>query len=211
MAAGYFSVPVGGGLVVEHRRAARGESALNQEASGMQQHAYKATTDGRWTRFETAIGPAVIVAGAGGVRRIVLRPDEGSVGAWLDQPGARRDDGHLADAAAALRSMIDGRPVAFPLEPDFGEGAPFHKLVWGELLRIPHGETTTYGCIAARLGNPGASRAVGQANARNSLPVLVPCHRVVAAGGRLGGYTGGLDIKRHLLAAEQAFVAGART
>lgn len=75
--------------------------------------------------------------------------------------------------------------------------------MWRELLTIPWGETVTYGELARRLGLPvGASRAVGQANGANPLPVIIPCHRVVAADHRLGGYAGGLDLKRRLLARE---------
>ncbi len=71
--------------------------------------------------------------------------------------------------------------------------------VWQTLQRIPYGATMTYGEIATRLGNPGAARAVGSANGRNPIPIVVPCHRVVAAGGKLGGYGGGGVLKRQLL------------
>ena len=83
-------------------------------------------------------------------------------------------------------------------------GSPFHHTVWTELRRIPYGSTATYAEIATRLGNPHAARAVGQANHHNPIPIVIPCHRVVAAGGKLGGYGGGLDIKRRLLALEEA-------
>jgi O-6-methylguanine DNA methyltransferase len=84
------------------------------------------------------------------------------------------------------------------------EGTPFDMAVWEQLQTIPYGQTRTYGEVAASLGKPGAARAVGGANHRNPIPIVIPCHRVVAAGGKLGGYGGGLDLKRHLLALEGA-------
>ncbi|USQ76725.1 methylated-DNA--[protein]-cysteine S-methyltransferase [Ornithinimicrobium cryptoxanthini] len=86
-------------------------------------------------------------------------------------------------------------------------GTLFQKQVWEQLLRIPYGETASYGELAALLGNPGASRAVGLANGRNPISIIVPCHRVVGAAGQLTGYGGGLERKQVLLALEQR-VAG---
>jgi methylated-DNA-[protein]-cysteine S-methyltransferase len=83
-------------------------------------------------------------------------------------------------------------------------GTPFQRAVWAALLRIPVGEVASYAKIAAEVGRPGAARAVGQANHHNPVAVIVPCHRVVAADGTLGGYGGGLDRKRWLLAHEGA-------
>ena len=77
-------------------------------------------------------------------------------------------------------------------------------LVWTELGRIPYGETRTYGQVASLLKSPKASRAVGAANGANPIPLVVPCHRVIASGGKLGGYAGGLGLKRRLLALERA-------
>lgn len=78
-------------------------------------------------------------------------------------------------------------------------GTAFQQQVWKELLKIPYGETISYGDLANRLGNPGGMRAVGAANGQNPIPIIIPCHRVIAADGSLGGYTGGLKIKRQLL------------
>jgi methylated-DNA-[protein]-cysteine S-methyltransferase len=110
--------------------------------------------------------------------------------------------GHLEAARAALADYFAGRaprPPALDLR-----GSPFQLSVWRALLGIPFGEQRTYGELAAQLGCPGAARAVGAANARNPVAILVPCHRVVGAGGRLGGYGGGLDTKRWLLEHEAA-------
>lgn len=81
-------------------------------------------------------------------------------------------------------------------------GTDFQKQVWQALCKIPYGETRTYRDIAAAVGNPKACRAVGNANGKNPIPIIVPCHRVVAAGGKLGGYSGGLDKKEFLLKLE---------
>jgi methylated-DNA-[protein]-cysteine S-methyltransferase len=108
--------------------------------------------------------------------------------------------GHLEAARAALADYFAGRAPQLPAL-DL-RGSPFQLLVWRALLAIPFGEQATYGELADRLGHPGAARAVGAANGRNPVAILVPCHRVVAAGGRLGGYGGGLDVKRWLLAHE---------
>src|SRR5699024_2824679 len=107
---------------------------------------------------------------------------------------------HLDAARAALTDYFAGRP---PLLPALDlHGSAFDLEVWSALVTIPYGETITYGELAARIGKPSAARAVGSANGRNPVAILVPCHRVVASGGGLGGYAGGLARKRWLLAHE---------
>jgi methylated-DNA-[protein]-cysteine S-methyltransferase len=110
--------------------------------------------------------------------------------------------GHLEAARAALADYFAGQAPTLPAL-DL-RGSPFQLRVWRALLEIPFGERRTYGELATALGEPGAARAVGAANARNPVAILVPCHRVVAAGGRLGGYSGGLDTKQWLLTHEAA-------
>ncbi len=107
----------------------------------------------------------------------------------------------LRAAAAQLEEYFSGarRSFALPLAP---RGTEFQLAVWEALAGIPYGETITYGELARRVRRPAAFRAVGQANGANPLPIVCPCHRVVAAGGRLGGYGGGLEVKRMLLALE---------
>ena len=126
--------------------------------------------------------------------------------AWLAQhvPGAERVDGlpTLDQAVAELRRYFDGRLREFKVERDL-RGSDFQLRVWNRLAEIPYGSTWTYGELARRVGNAGASRAVGAANGANPLPLILPCHRVVASGGKLGGFGGGLDAKRRLLAFEQ--------
>lgn len=107
-------------------------------------------------------------------------------------------------ARAALAAYFAGSLDALDGLPSAAGGTPFQQTVWAELRRIPIGRTITYAELALRIGKPSATRAVGTANGRNPLGIVVPCHRVVAVDGRLGGYTGGLDRKRWLLAHEGA-------
>lgn len=101
-----------------------------------------------------------------------------------------------------LQEYFRGKRTAFDL-PISLKGTPFQLAVWNSLLEIPYGEVRTYGQIAARLGNPKASRAVGQAANRNPLWIVVPCHRVIGRNASLTGYAGGLDMKHALLELEQ--------
>src|SRR5205085_9923425 len=111
------------------------------------------------------------------------------------------------EPARQLREFFAGERTAFelPLRP---AGTPFQRAVWDALLEVPYGETTGYGALAQRLGRPGAARAVGLANARNPLAIVVPCHRVVGASGALTGYAGGLERKRFLLELEARGAGG---
>ena len=112
-------------------------------------------------------------------------------------------DSLLLQAAAQLRAYFAGelREFDLPLAP---RGTPFQLSAWAAVSAIPYGSTATYAEIAAALGRPSACRAVGAANGRNPLPVIVPCHRVIGAAGALTGYGGGLDRKRSLLDLEAA-------
>lgn len=109
--------------------------------------------------------------------------------------------GLLEAAKRELLEYLEGRRREFdlPLKP---EGTEFQKRVWKALLTIPYGETRSYGQIAAQIGNPKACRAVGMANHKNPLPIVIPCHRVIGSGGSLVGYGGGLDRKVWLLKLE---------
>jgi len=107
----------------------------------------------------------------------------------------------LLQAEAELAEYFAGRRRAFSV-PLCMHGTPFQKAVWQALIRIPYGETRSYGDIAAMIGRKNACRAVGMANNRNPLPVFVPCHRVVGADGSLTGYAGGLEAKAFLLELE---------
>jgi methylated-DNA-[protein]-cysteine S-methyltransferase len=114
-----------------------------------------------------------------------------------------RDDVVLADARTQLTEYFAGARTSFSLPLDLTSGTPFQQCVWSALLTIPHGETVSYGEIARRIGQPKAVRAVGLANGRNPISIVVPCHRVIGANGTLTGYGGGLDRKQALLTLEQ--------
>lgn len=148
-----------------------------------------------FTRFASPLGEILLCADPAGLRQLILTAEE-----LTDPEGARRDDDALIDAREQVLAYLDGRRRSFslPLAPG---GSDFQRQVWAALLRIPWGETRTYGELARRLGREGAARAVGTANGANPLPLLIPCHRVVAASG-LGGYSGGLALKRRLLEIE---------
>jgi methylated-DNA-[protein]-cysteine S-methyltransferase len=141
------------------------------------------------------------------IGRLVLESDgDVLIGIWL--PSGTKfaaGDGHdappvLKDTVTQLEEYFAGERTQFdvPMELD---GTTFQKEVWGELSRIPYGETISYGELARRVGRPKGPRAVGQANGRNPIPIIVPCHRVLASNG-IGGYGGGLPMKRSLLAVE---------
>jgi methylated-DNA-[protein]-cysteine S-methyltransferase len=115
--------------------------------------------------------------------------------------GPRGDSPVFAAARAQLDAYFAGELTRFDLPLTF-IGTPFQQRVWSALREIPYGETVSYGELATLLGNPSASRAVGLANGRNPLGIIVPCHRVIGAGGDLTGYGGGLPRKRWLLALE---------
>ena len=109
--------------------------------------------------------------------------------------------------AQALEKYFAGKPVSFEDLPLDLQGSPFHLQVWRELRKVPPGKTVSYQELARRLGKPKAARAVGQACGANPIPLIVPCHRVIAANGKLGGFSSGLDRKRWLLEHEKEVVS----
>jgi methylated-DNA-[protein]-cysteine S-methyltransferase len=113
-----------------------------------------------------------------------------------------RSDVLLPDLVERLTLYFRGIRVEFPGELDLSAATPFQRRIWQAARLIPYGETRSYAWVAAQAGNPAGARAAGQALGRNPLPVVVPCHRVIAANGSLGGFTGGLHVKRRLLALE---------
>ncbi|MER3400213.1 MAG: cysteine methyltransferase [Thermoflexus sp.] len=163
-----------------------------------------------WSAAEgTPLGTIWVVADARGVRWVFF--GEHGEQAWAAflaaHPGLERlDRGLAAQALAQILAYLRRERTVFtvPLAP---EGTSFQRRVWVETAQIPYGQTRTYAELARRLGRPGATRAVGQALGANPLPLLIPCHRVIAADGRLGGYTGGVHVKRWLLALEGVTVA----
>jgi methylated-DNA-[protein]-cysteine S-methyltransferase len=119
------------------------------------------------------------------------------------RPEGRRDAKRCRDAAAQLGEYFAGKRRAFELALA-PVGTDFQLRVWHALQAIPYGAVRNYGDVARAVGQPGAARAVGQANGCNPLPIVIPCHRVIASDGTIGGYSGGLSIKHRLLALEGA-------
>ena len=153
----------------------------------------------RYTILPTPIGPLVL---AGPDERLACIGFPRGKGAVTTDTDWHRDDTAFAPARAQLEAYFDGRLIRFDLALA-PRGTPFQHAVWQALTEIPPGETISYGELARSIGRPGASRAVGAANGANPLPIVVPCHRVIGAGGTLTGFAGGLDIKRFLLALER--------
>jgi methylated-DNA-[protein]-cysteine S-methyltransferase len=114
------------------------------------------------------------------------------------EPHWRRDDAVFHAVVDQLSAYFKGNRLDFDLTLRMA-GTPFQRQVWDGLRALPHGTTVSYADLAGRIGRPGASRAVGSANGRNPISIIVPCHRVIAADGTLGGYGGGLDRKQWLL------------
>ena len=151
--------------------------------------------------FDTPFGRMAVSATARGLTRVLLPSEAEALRASAVAP--EPDAAAEAVAARAEREILEylaGRRRKFtvPAAP------PFHAKVLRVLVRTPYGRTVTYGDLAFRAGRPHGARAVGQAMARNPVPLVIPCHRVVASGGGLGGYGGGLDLKRRLLDLEGA-------
>ena len=148
--------------------------------------------------LRTPIGTLRLVGDEDAIDRIEL-PNEAArapEGSWEPANGAL--PAALAEAKRQLGEYFDGKRREFDL-PLGASGTEFQQRVWAELRRIPFGETISYRTLAERIGKPAASRAVGQANGRNRLPIVVPCHRGVSHDGKLGGYGGGLPTKQRLL------------
>jgi methylated-DNA-[protein]-cysteine S-methyltransferase len=150
----------------------------------------------RYTLASTPVGELLLSADGAGRLAGVHWPAH----AAAPRPGAgwRRDEAPFAGVLGQLAEYFAGERRGFDLELAEA-GTPFQRRVWAELRAIPYGETVTYAELARRIGRTGAARAVGLANARNPLSIVVPCHRLVGATGALTGYAGGLAVKRRLL------------
>lgn len=154
-------------------------------------------------RLDSPIGVLTLVASDEGLTHVLFEGQEPTdVGLPADLPEVD-DDPTLEAAAAQLGEYFDGGRRSFDLPLDL-RGTDFQVEAWRQLARVPYGETRSYGEQAEAIGRPGAFRAVGAANGRNPIPVILPCHRIVGADGSLTGFAGGLDTKRRLLNLEQA-------
>jgi methylated-DNA-[protein]-cysteine S-methyltransferase len=163
-----------------------------------------------WCSLPTPIGTVLVAATDAGIVRVSFRRSEASFCAELRRRldvEVRRSPARTADIVHQLRAYFRGERRAFEVSVDLRGVTPFQRRVLAAAAEVPAGRVVSYGDIARRIGVPGASRAVGQALGRNPVPIVIPCHRVVASGGDLGGYTGGLDVKRKLLRIEGALAA----
>lgn len=143
--------------------------------------------------YRSPIGPLTLVADGDALTAILFR----------EEPATPEPSSPVIQATIAQLDEYFARQrteFTIPLSPT---GTPFQKRVWQELSRIPYGQTISYGELARRTGNPRASRAVGLANGKNPLPIVVPCHRVIGANGDLTGFGGGIERKEALLALER--------
>ena len=157
--------------------------------------------DLHWTIHDSPVGPLTLIADEHALTGLHFTGYDHGLG-----PGRRDPEAPvLAAAAAQLDEYFAAERRDFDLALDLA-GTDFQRAVWDELVRIPYGETVSYGEIARRLGRPERVRAVGAANGRNPVAIVVPCHRVIGADGSLVGYGGGLDRKRTLLEHEGALL-----
>jgi methylated-DNA-[protein]-cysteine S-methyltransferase len=163
--------------------------------------------DAGYDVVDSPVGPLLVAATDRGVLRISYHPDPDE---HLEQlarlvgPRILRSARQIEPARRQLDEYFEGRRHAFELDVDLRGTTPFSGRVLTELARVPYGETTTYGALAARAGSPTAARAVGMVMNRNPIPIVLPCHRVVGASGSLVGYAGGLERKETLLRLEGA-------
>jgi methylated-DNA-[protein]-cysteine S-methyltransferase len=158
-----------------------------------------------FTTIESPVGLLTLTASQGAIDGLFMdgqrHAPEGAA-AWV------HDETPFAALVSQLERYFAGEPVEFDV-PLYAAGTAFQQRVWAGLREIPYGETISYGELARRLGTPGASRAVGLANGRNPIAIVIPCHRVIGADGSLTGYGGGLERKSWLLRHEAAVAAAA--
>ena len=145
--------------------------------------------------YQSPIGALTILSGDKGIKAIKFYEDE-------KVKAQGRTNEMTRWAVKELEEYFQGKRKVFTV-PCVPKGTDFQKRVWEALIQIPYGETRTYKEIAAAAGNPKASRAVGMANNRNPIPIIIPCHRVIGTNGSLTGYAGGLNVKEYLLKLER--------
>lgn len=153
-----------------------------------------------YSRLQTPIGTLLLAATDRGLRYIYFGdalPESKKWEVWIESQQV------LYPYVLELQAYFRGELREFTCKLDLA-GTEFQRKCWNALLRIPYGKTRSYAEIAREVGSPRAFRAVGQANHNNPIPIIVPCHRVITSSGTLGGYGGGLDVKRKLLLLEEA-------
>ncbi len=162
-----------------------------------------------YERIDSPLGPLFLVVSASGLCGVRFDRDEKTVVEW-SQKGSLApmySAVEVAPFARQLHQYFAGERRGFDLPVDLSLASPFAREVLNATRQVPFGRLATYRSIAQDVGKPGATRAVGNALGSNPVPIVIPCHRVIRSDGSLGGYTGGLDIKRHLLSLEGALLA----
>lgn len=152
-----------------------------------------------FTRLKTPLCELILAGGSAGLSNLFFNPD----GKIKIPAGWIRNDEFFAAPVKQIKEYFSGKRTRFEIRLDL-QGTDFQKQVWNALCNIPCGQTRSYGDIARAVGRPGAARAVGTANSKNPVPLLVPCHRVIGADGRLGGFSSGPALKEKLLKLEQS-------
>lgn len=153
-----------------------------------------------YTVFKSKFCPVILVGDEKGLSHIYLETGEGSQSIKIEPEWIRNDE-FFSDAIQQLKEYFTGARKSFNLKLN-PEGTDYQKQVWRILAKIPYGKAYSYKDVAQLIGNPNASRAVGMANSKNPLPIIVPCHRVIGANGKLTGFACGLAIKEKLLKLE---------
>ncbi|QJB57103.1 methylated-DNA--[protein]-cysteine S-methyltransferase [Pseudodesulfovibrio sp. zrk46] len=155
-----------------------------------------------YTAFKTPYWEIILVGDENGITHLHMVTNEGKRD-FIIKENWQRDDAMFTEARKQILEYFDGKRTQFdlPLNP---QGTEFQKKAWKALRTIPFGEVRTYKEMAESIGNPNASRAVGTANAKNPIPLIIPCHRVIATGGKLAGFALGVDAKERLLRLEKA-------
>jgi methylated-DNA-[protein]-cysteine S-methyltransferase len=157
--------------------------------------------------FKTAAGWVGILGSSAGLVRITLpEPSEKEAVSSLGDNFSKStlSPYHFEDLIKRFQTYFSGRRADFPDILDLSEATSFQREVWEVARRIPYGQTRSYAWVAGQLGKLGAARAVGQALGKNPLPIIIPCHRVLASSGSLGGFSGGLEMKKYLLTMEKS-------
>lgn len=165
----------------------------------------------RYTSFKTDLGWVGMLVSSAGILKLTL-PQATEKAALaeleLEHDAVRMSFERFDETVSRVREYFRGKPVDFSDQLDLSSGTEFQRKVWSSCRGIPYGQTRSYGWIAGQIGKPGASRAVGNALGKNPIPIIIPCHRVLAADGGIGGFSGGLSVKRRLLRLEGIKVTG---
>jgi O-6-methylguanine DNA methyltransferase len=160
----------------------------------------------KYSIFKTPLGYMGAVASPKGLHMVILpRKNEEEIKGFLEghyTVEIFRDEKGLVGLAKKIRNYLSGKKIVFKENLDVGGATPFEMKVWDTVYGIPYGETRSYDWVAKEVGSPKEVRAVGQALKRNRLPIIIPCHRVINKSGDLGGFSGGVELKRKLLKIE---------